>query len=235
MVRIGAKLWAGAALGALAVAVLTPAIASPAPKAKSFQRLASRMGGFTPAVADPKLAAALARRGYSSGSLRFTPASAEPRKDKGVRVAVRTRPSTSLPAITNIAPGGGSFTPAVTPSNYNLGADLSWKRFSLSGGIERVADERVPGQRETARVGVGYAGRKLGGSVKIAAERAEGTERIVGIDSSYSVDVGASYSIARNVDVTGGVRYKILNDRLQALNEERRDNQAVYLGTSFRF
>jgi hypothetical protein len=235
MTRVGAKLWTGGAIIALAAAVLTPALAASGGKDRLNPRLSGRMGSFTPAVADPRLAAALARRGYQSGSFRFTPAAAEPNKDKAVRVAVRARPNTAVPAITNAAPGTSPAFPGITPSNYNLGANLSWKRFSVSGGIERLGNDRVPGERETAQLGVGYSGRKLGGSVKIAAERAEGTERIVGVDSSYSLDVGASYSIARNLNVTGGVRYKIQNDRLQALSEERRDSQAVYLGTSFRF
>jgi hypothetical protein len=35
--------------------------------------------------------------------------------------------------------------------------------------------------------------------------------------------------------VTGGVRYKIEQDRVSAVNDERRDSQAVYVGTAFKF
>jgi hypothetical protein len=35
--------------------------------------------------------------------------------------------------------------------------------------------------------------------------------------------------------VTGGVRYKIQHDRLEPLTDQRRDSQAVYIGTAFRF
>jgi len=36
--------------------------------------------------------------------------------------------------------------------------------------------------------------------------------------------------------VTAGVRYKSeRNNRLEALQDNRRDSQAVYLGTAFRF
>jgi hypothetical protein len=41
--------------------------------------------------------------------------------------------------------------------------------------------------------------------------------------------------LTRNLDVTGGVRYKIQEDRLQPLADNRRDSQAVYIGTAFRF
>ena len=229
-----AKLLAGAALIALA-AVLTPALAAPSSKARSDGSLASPAGSFTPAVSDPRLAAALAKRGYQRGSFRFTPASAEASKDKAVRVAVRARPNNTVPAVTSARPGASPVVTQITPSSFNLDAGVSWKRFSLTGGVDRLASDTVPGERETARVGVAYSGRKIGGSVKLAAEQADGAERIVGVDSSYSVDVGASYSIARNINVTGGVRYKIQNDRLEALQEKRRESQAVYLGTSFRF
>ena len=64
----------------------------------------------------------------------------------------------------------------------------------------------------------------------------DGTQpRILPDESSYSLDLGGSYSIARNLDVTGGVRYKIQRDRLEPLADERRDSQAVYIGTAFRF
>ncbi len=234
MKKGGQSLLAGAALIALA-AVLTPALAAPSSKMRSYQPTLSRGGAFTPAVSDPRLAAALAKRGYQPGGFRFTPASAEANRDKGLKVAVRARPNNSVPAVTSVRPGLSPVVSAVTPSSYNLDAGVSWKRFSLTGGVERLANDVVPAERESARVGVAYSGRKIGGSVKVAAEQANGAERIVGIDSSYSLDVGASYSIARNINLTGGVRYKIQNDRLEALREERRDSQAVYLGTSFRF
>jgi hypothetical protein len=234
MIRGGSRLVAGAALIALA-AVLTPAIAAPSSKVRAYAPTLSRSGSFTPAVSDPRLAAALAKRGYQAGSFRFTPASADPNRDKGLRVAVRARPNTTVPAITSVRPGSSPVVASITPSNFDLDAGVSWKRFSLTGGVDRIASETGVAERETARVGVGYSGRKIGGSVKIAAEQADGAERIVGVDSSYSVDVGASYSIARNINLTGGVRYKIQNDRLEALQESRRESQAVYLGTSFRF
>ena len=59
---------------------------------------------------------------------------------------------------------------------------------------------------------------------------------IIGGDlSSYSLDVGGSYSVTRNLDVTAGVRYKSDRDRLERLRDDRRDSQALYVGTAFRF
>ena len=80
------------------------------------------------------------------------------------------------------------------------------------------------------------ATRRLTGRVAVGAERAEGGQRIIAEDQAYSLDVGGAYSIARNVDVTAGARYRISRDRLDPLSrDDRRDSQAVYVGTAFRF
>jgi len=80
------------------------------------------------------------------------------------------------------------------------------------------------------------ANRRVTGRVAVAAERAEGNQRIVAEDEAYSLDVGGAFSIARNVDVTAGARYRISRDRLEPIaGDQRRDSQAVYLGTAFRF
>ena len=52
---------------------------------------------------------------------------------------------------------------------------------------------------------------------------------------NYSLDVGGSYDLSRRIAVTGGVRYNIERDRLSALTDARRDSQAVYVGTAFKF
>jgi hypothetical protein len=83
----------GGALVALAL-VLTPAIASQGDRAKAPSISPRANGGFTPAVSDPRLAAALARRGAtSSGEMRLTPATSATSRDRSVRVAIRARAS----------------------------------------------------------------------------------------------------------------------------------------------
>ena len=64
-----------------------------------------------------------------------------------------------------------------------------------------------------------------------------GTEpRLTDAGESVAVDFGGSYNLNRNIAVTAGVRYKSeRNNRLEALQDNRRDSQAVYLGTAFRF
>ena len=60
-------------------------------------------------------------------------------------------------------------------------------------------------------------------------------KRSINGGGSVSLDVGGSFRVARNVDVTAGVRYKSERDRLETVTDTRRDSQAVYVGTAFRF
>ena len=235
----GFSMVGGASLIAMSL-LLAPALAAPNQKAKPKKAAPSlslgSIGNFTPAVADPRLAAAFARRGFQTETLRFTPSAASRDKSKAVRVAVRARAG-ATPQIARTAadplPAGVT---AITPAVYNLGASLGWKRFALSGDIAKVQGGVVPGAREEAQVGVSYLGNKFTGRVAVGAERTNGTLAKIAVpENSYSLDVGGSYSIARNLDVTGGVRYKIQRDRLEPLADERRDSQAVYIGTAFRF
>jgi hypothetical protein len=236
----GTGMIGGASLVAMSL-MLAPALAAPgqaakAKKARPSQSLSiGSIGNFTPAVADPRLAAAFARRDFQTETLRFTPSS--PARDrKAIRVAVRARASTPSEAIRSANETGAPGVTAITPTAYNLGASVGWKRFALSTDVAKVQGGVVPGGREAAQVGVSYLGKKFTGRVAVGAERTNGTlARVVAPEDSYSLDVGGSYTIARNIDVTGGVRYKIQRERLEPLTDERRDSQAVYIGTAFRF
>ena len=52
--------------------------------------------------------------------------------------------------------------------------------------------------------------------------------------ASQAVITGA-YSLTRNLDLTAGMRYKSERERLTRREDDRRDSQAVYVGTAFRF
>jgi len=203
------------------------------------------IGTFTPAVRDPRLAAMLANRRATNvdPGFRFTPAAAADDRNRAVRVAVRVRPgaaaSDRLRSASLGAPDAGATSSdvAITPSSYNLGVSVGWRRFAITGDMTRTNESVVSGSRESARFGAEYrADRRLTGRVQVGAERAEGVQRVLGEDRAYSLDVGGSYSIARNLDLTAGARYRVSQDRLEPLaRDERRDSQAVYVGTAIRF
>ncbi|HEY0112300.1 MAG TPA: porin [Allosphingosinicella sp.] len=225
----------GSALVAVSL-LLTPALAASKQEGKRLRpSLSLRGSGFTPAVTDPRLAAELARRGYQPNSFRFTPASAAVNRSQSIRVAIRARAAT--PAVTRRAADASASTiTAVTPSVYNMGASVGWKRFAISGDVDRVRGGAIATtQRDAAQVDVSYdAAKRFTGRVEMAAARADGA-KIIGEERSYTVGVGGSFRLSRNLDVTGGVRYRIQRDRLEALEDQRRDAQAVYVGTAFRF
>jgi hypothetical protein len=229
-------------VAALAAAglVLTPAFATgtttkkrPAAVALSFDPVSS----FTPANADPKLAAALASKGLALTDFKFTPAPSKGRPSQ-VRVAVRAR--TVAPNETRLAQASLPTTAvnSLTPSGYNLGLAVGWRRFAVSGDVAKLksADPAVGG-RETAVLGVSYSlSNRLSTRVAVGADRATGNP-VEGLrrGNNVSVDVGSSYSLSRHIALTGGVRYNIERDRLSALQDNRRDSQAVYVGTAFKF
>jgi hypothetical protein len=193
-------------------------------------------GAFTPAAADPKLAAVLARSGLGDGGFRFTPADARPSSSNAVAVTVRAR-STRASLLASNVPTAKPASVSLAPIAYNLGVSVGWKRFAVSGDVTRVDVIDQPGSLERADVGVSYQGKRVSGKIQATSDRPlPGSISLAGDKSSYSFDLGGSYALSRNLNVTAGVRYKSERDRLtQFNNEQARDSQAIYIGTAFRF
>jgi hypothetical protein len=233
---VARKAWMMGMAGAL---VATAALVAPAmgaagdPAQRNVRRAAGRAAGaFTPAAADPRLAALFARGGFDSSSFRFTPAEAG-RAPRGVSLAVRARTARGieLPRVTAPAANVG-----VAPIAYSLGASLGWKRVTIAGDVSRVDLAQQPGGREMADVAVTYRGGRLSGRVKGLVERPiTNIATLPGDGDSYSLDASTSYSLTRNLDVTAGLRYRTDRERLARTTDDRRESQAVYVGTAFRF
>lgn len=214
--------------------LLSPAVAAPAKRkapavAVSFDPLST----FTPGGADPKLAASVASRGLSLTDFKFTPAAAKSRPSQ-VRVAIRARPDAALRAKT-VDADSTSPVMALTPASYNLGAAVGWRRFAISGDVAKTESKNpVIGTKESAVVGVSYSLKRFTGRVAVGAER---DDRLPALRDreNYSVDLGGAYDITRRIAVTGGVRYNVERDRNAVVADNRRDSQAVYVGTAFKF
>jgi hypothetical protein len=199
--------------------------------------LAPGFSAFTPAAADPRLAALFARSGlgatnFNEGAFRFTPSGTGASK-RAITVAVRSRSFTRQQAAKSMAlPSDG-----LAPSAYSLGASIGWKRFALSGDVQKVDGGLLPNGHESADLGLIFSGKRWATELQVAGERASGARipAATGLDESWSVGVGGSYALTRRFNVTGGVRYKTQRDQLQSLTDDRRDSQAVYLGTTFKF
>lgn len=217
--------------------VLSPALAAgpskrPAAVALSFDPVSA----FTPANADPRLAAAFAGRGSSLADFKFTPAAAKGRPSQ-IRVAIRAQ--TPAAGKAQVADASAS-TPAIgalTPASYNLGVAVGWRRFAIAGDVAKTKDgDPALGGRESAAVGVSYSLSRFTGRVAVGADRGDGRAlNALRKSDNVSLDVGGAYSITRNIALTGGVRYRIDHDRVSAIKDARRDSQAVYVGTAFKF
>jgi hypothetical protein len=237
--RKEARVLAAVAAGCL---VLTPAFAAststtgkkhPSAVSLSFDPISS----FTPANADPKLAAALAGRSLSLTDFKFTPAPAKGRPSQ-VRVAIRARTTAPAPTgLTDTTQETAAAVTALTPTSYNLGVAVGWRRFAVAGDVSKVKDaDPAIGGRETAVVGVSYSLKRFTGRVAVGAERTDGHPvAALRKGDNYSLDVGGSYDLSKGVALTGGVRYNVERDRMSALQDDRRDSQAVYVGTALKF
>ena len=212
---------------------------------KAFSDFGSAVS-FTPASADPRIAELIAERGGSKTPLmRFTPAGASAMQaNRSVTVAVRVdqkiaqalsgRKANEIASEDSPAFNGMR----LAPTRYNLGVARGYNSFasspelsqSLSGAqipdiasLERsVAGERTP-SRFAARIEL-----EEGSS---AAQSAAAVKRL----GDQMLDVGGSYSLTRNLDVTAGVRLQQDRELRPLPSIEAQDSQAVYIGTQFRF
>lgn len=193
------------------------------------------LGQFTPASGDPRLIAryakmsAEARQGFS-----FTPALPDSaRQHRAITVVIRARDDASSAARTATLAGGNAKAPiAITPVAYDLGASVGFEKFvtpSLPRGIDlkNLPVAKAPEQPERKSR---FATRMI----NRPSDPAGATDRVTAPGEDQSVDVVSSYRLTKNIDVTAGVRYRS-DDRLQPLTDTRRDSQAVYVGTAFRF
>ena len=110
-----------------------------------------------------------------------------------------------------------------------------------ASGIKRFCKRMRPAATDTVvllgDVGVNYSlGKRVTARVAAGAERSDATRApALGKEEAYSLDVGGAYKLTRNIALTGGVRYRIDEERTPALKDNRRDSQAVYVGTAFKF
>lgn len=234
------KSWRRAAIAASLMIALSPAALlargddekRPPAIAMSFDRFSS----FTPASADPRLAAAFGSRAPSAFDFHFTPAAAKGRPSQ-VRVAIRARAASPL-ALREGDPAGAVGLTVLSPASYNLGVAVGWRRFAVSGDVAKVASTAGSplGGRESAAVGISYNLKRFTGRLAVGADRASGNiAPVLARNDNVAVDVGGAFALSRGIDLTGGVRYKIERDRLSTLSDQRRDSQAVYVGTAFKF
>jgi hypothetical protein len=192
------------------------------------------LGQFTPASGDTRLIARYnrmsdeARRSFS-----FTPAMTDDsRKNRAITVVIRARDDASSAARTSVLASGRTTPVAIAPVKYNLGASVGFEKFvtpSLPRGtdLRNLPVAKAPEQDEKKSR---FATRM----VNRPSDPSGATDRVTAPGEAPAVDVVSSYRLTKNIDVTAGVRYRA-DDRVEPLTDSRRDSQAVYVGTAFRF
>ncbi len=237
----GGRIMVGVGLGAMIAAGLgaSPALFAQEQRAPRVlkQLDMGRMpiagfGSFTPASADPRLAAALSRTALNPTGFQFTPSEGAVIGSRAIKAAVRSatlqaeRPTDRVAAVTP--------TMTLNPVAYNLGGSVGGKRLAAIGDLTRLDLGTQAGVREP--MGMGYSTRKFTGRTPVIADSGSIDQpKMLADTSGYSLDGGGSYKLTRNLDVTAGMRYRTDRERMLRVTPERREGQAIYVGTAFRF
>ena len=214
------------------------------------------IGSFTPASVDPRMAARVSiNRLANSPLFKFTPAASDGRANRAVTVAVRVDSETAravsvrqaLAAAAAAQPGIAAVR--IAPSGFNLGVARGYESFAPKFAPKFAQAIAAPDIKKFDMPDLAsFAAGK--GKNRAAAGEAPRFAPRVALDETakpgraprtlegqgdYSVDVGGSYRVARNLAVTAGVRYSSERDRVAPLTDTTQDSQAVYVGTQFRF
>lgn len=237
MARKSRHFWKTGLIAAAAISVaLPPALAAMSRADRIIDTRLSEtfLGQFTPASGDPRLMARYAKISEDARSgFSFTPAITDTdRKNRAITVVIRSRDDTSASRTAGLAAGRGTTPIAITPVAYDLGASVGFAKF-VTPALPRGTDLRnlpVAKAPEEAESKSRFATRMLSRQ----SDPAGATDRLTTPGEDQTVDVVSSYRLTKNLDVTAGVRYKS-SDRVEPLTDTRRDSQAVYVGTAFRF
>lgn len=224
------------ALAATTIA-LPPAIAalSRAERIRETQLSETLLGQFTPASGDPRLIARYVKMASQSRSaFTFTPAVTEGnQQNRAITVVIRANDSTSSAIRTAALAAGRKAPVAIAPIVYNLGASVGFDKF-VTPAIPRGTDIKHLPVARAPDEGSGKPSRFATRMRPALIDPTGAPDRITAPGNDQSVDVVSSYRLTRNIDVTAGVRYKS-EDMVEPLTDARRDSQAVYIGTAFRF
>lgn len=217
----------------VAAGMVVPAFGAPEAVARVTRETTVRsvgdFSGFTPALADRRLAAMVGKPGVGARDYQFTPAEARrPVAAVSASFTVRAKP---VAAVVPEAGPGASVN--VAPIAYNLGVSVGWKKFGVTSDGART--EPVIGTRSTFDLATTTSANRPNITVRPIAEQPVGAVPPGEERARPIFDSTNAFRLTRNVDLTAGTRAKTENFRLDRLNDDRRDNQAVYVGTALRF
>lgn len=191
---------------------------------------------------DPNLAQAISMRMVPKGqAFRFTPAGTASRPDRSITVAVRVDAGAAQAiSVQKTLEASPSLTTSsilrISPTAFNLGVSRGYEAFSQSGSLAPEIRKIEMPDLSAFRAGPG-TGDPSRFSTRLSVDERDKTGRAPRTfdTAGQTVDLGGSYRVTGNLNVTAGVRYSQDRDRLAPLTDGKQDGQAVYLGTQFRF
>lgn len=240
--RRGLPLFVLAAGAMLALPTASLALVSNSNSGKTIESLGLNV--FTPASVDPELAARIAGKAQAKG-IRFTPARAAPTgSERTVTVAVRIdgerAQAFSVRSAIDGAPGlGGSSLAGLQTSKFELGTARGYKSFArpieLPSTVRRMTMPDLA-EFEPARPKAEDKPSRLQPRIGLEDRKVAGrSPNTLDALAAQTVDLGGSFRLSPNLDVTAGVRLSQERDRLDPLTNSIQDSQAVYVGTQIRF
>lgn len=222
----------------------------------------SGLFSFTPAAADPEVAELIAQtNGGQARMMRFTPAGASTAQaERSVTVAVRIDQRTAQ-ALTDATAGIGASRDGaiattglrVAPTRYNLGLARGYGNFAQSAvqpssraaiqtgtrspQISRsLSEANIPDLSSFApRTRTRDEESRFAARVEMDEARSVTANTARESVNDQLLDVGGSYRLTNNLNITAGVRYEQDRDIVPLPEIDQQDSQAVYIGTQFRF
>jgi hypothetical protein len=246
--------WAVSSLlaGSLAFSpILFPALASKL-TANDVKASKSLLNIYTPAGVDRELAAKFNRLDsgrnavVSKSSLfPFTPVGIDRGVNRTMTIATRVDSPLSANAVSirNIAkvdaPANGTSI-SLNKSDFSLKAARGWQGFNMAlaqkfavkapvldipafGGFR--LEDASPAKKSRFKTNVNLA----------LAREATPSPRGNAAAGEYKVGLESSFSLSRRIDLTAGLRYTSERDRIVPALDDRKDSEAVYVGTKIRF
>lgn len=186
---------------------------------------------------------ALAIRSLAKGKLfPFTPAGVSNQEARSVTVAVRVDPVAAR-AITvqgrKVADKDSDLGQVrIAPTGFSLGISRGYRNFaeSIAQSAPRpTAVDLTDLHKYSLAPSAKPNDSRFSSRVSLDDAPATGrAPRTFGGDGN-EVDLGGAYRVAKNLNVTAGVRYSQERERLTPLTDGKQDSQAVYVGTQFSF
>ena len=194
---------------------------------------------FTPASIDARLAKLISAHS-GNGLMQFTPAAPSNRSGHSVTVAVRVdaRQLISVHSALATAAEQSSASSAalrLAPMRYNLGLLRGYQGFTQAPELSKNLSEAALPDLASFKPSEGVKSKPSRFNARLAVDDQSRAGRTNETLSDQTFDLGGSYRVTRNLNVTAGLRYSQDRDQLAPLVTGKQDSQAVYVGTQFRF